>query len=53
MNRSKVDELLCEALETERGGVKIYEVALSCAQNADLRKEWRSSWPKAAVTSRY
>ncbi|MHB1607590.1 MAG: hypothetical protein ACYCXX_02930 [Acidiferrobacter thiooxydans] len=40
MNRSKVDELLCEALETERGGVRIYETALSCVQNADLRKEW-------------
>lgn len=40
MNRNQVDELLCEAIETERGGIKIYETALSCAQNADLRKEW-------------
>ncbi len=40
MNRTKVDELLCESLETERGGIKIYETALGCVQNADLRKEW-------------
>ncbi len=40
MNRTKVDEFLCEALETERGGVKIYETAINCAQNVDLRKEW-------------
>ncbi len=53
MNRSKVGQFLCEALETECGGVRIYETALSCVQNADLRKEWESSWPKAAVTGRY
>jgi len=40
MNRHQVDDLLCEALETERGGIKIYETALTCAQNADLTKEW-------------
>lgn len=40
MNRNQVDELLCEAIETERGGIKIYETALGCAQNGDLRKEW-------------
>ena len=40
MNRNQVDELLCEAIETERGGIKIYEVALSCVQNRDLRQEW-------------
>ncbi len=43
MNRTKVDELLCEALETERGGARIYETALSCAQNADLREEWEKN----------
>ncbi len=40
MNRDQLDELLCEAIETERGGVMIYETALSCAQNGDLRREW-------------
>lgn len=40
MNRNQVDELLYEAIETERGGIKIYETALSCVQNGDLRQEW-------------
>jgi rubrerythrin len=31
---------LYQALETERGGVKIYETALTCAQNEDLTDEW-------------
>lgn len=38
--RKQLDELLYQALETERGGVKIYEAALSCAQNEDLKEEW-------------
>lgn len=33
-------ELLYQALETERSGVKIYEAALSCAENEDLKREW-------------
>ena len=33
-------ELLQQMLETERGGVKIYETALQCVQNKDLRKEF-------------
>jgi hypothetical protein len=33
-------ELLYQMLETELGGVKIYENAVQCAVNADLRKEW-------------
>jgi rubrerythrin len=37
---AQVDELLYQALETELGGVKIYEKAISCAVNEDLRKEW-------------
>lgn len=39
-DRAQVDELLYQALETELGGVKIYETALRCAVNDDLRKEW-------------
>jgi ferritin-like metal-binding protein YciE len=37
---AQVDELLYQALETELGGVRIYEKAISCAVNEDLRKEW-------------
>lgn len=39
-NQAQVQELIYQALETELGGVKIYEAALRCAQNEDLRKEW-------------
>jgi rubrerythrin len=39
-NQDRVRELLYQALETELGGVKIYETAIRCAVNEDLRKEW-------------
>ena len=39
-NSAQLQELLCQALETEMGGVKVYETALSCAVNEDLKKEW-------------
>ncbi|MFO7324703.1 MAG: DUF892 family protein [Pseudomonadota bacterium] len=37
----QVEELLLQALETERGGIKVYEAAISAAQNEDLREEWQ------------
>ena len=40
MKTEQVTELLYQALETEKGGVQIYETALKCAVNADLKKEW-------------
>ena len=40
MNEARVKELLLNALETEIGGVSIYETALRCAVNKDLHKEW-------------
>jgi rubrerythrin len=39
MNKQR-NELLQQMLETELGGVKIYETALQCAVNEDLKKEW-------------
>lgn len=36
----QVSELLQQMLETEMGGVKVYETALQCAVNDDLKKEW-------------
>jgi rubrerythrin len=36
----QLHELLYQALETELGGVKVYETALQCVQNEDLREEW-------------
>ena len=40
MKQDQVHELLYQALETELGGVQVYETALRCARNDDLRKEW-------------
>lgn len=40
MKQDMVKELLLQALEHERGGVKIYEAALKCALNEDLKEEW-------------
>jgi rubrerythrin len=40
MERGQLEELLYQSLETERGGIKIYERAVQCAKNDDLQKEW-------------
>jgi ferritin-like metal-binding protein YciE len=40
MKKEQLTELLYQALETEQGGIKIYESAVACAQNDDLTKEW-------------
>jgi hypothetical protein len=37
---NQVNELLYQALETEIGGVQVYEAAVQCAINEDLKKEW-------------
>ncbi|KWS03996.1 hypothetical protein AZ78_1545 [Lysobacter capsici AZ78] len=37
---AQVEELLYQALETELGGIQVYETAIRCAVNDDLRKEW-------------
>lgn len=39
-DKKQLHELLYQALETERGGIKIYETALLCAKNKDLKGEW-------------
>ena len=41
MKREELDNLLYEALETEQGGVKVYETAIRAAVNDDLREEWQ------------
>ena len=40
MNTRQLQELLLQSLEHERGGVLVYKLAIQCARNADLRKEW-------------
>jgi rubrerythrin len=41
MKDEQVNELLYQALETELGGVQVYETALKCTVNEDLREEWQ------------
>lgn len=38
--KQQLNELLLQSLETELGGVQIYQTALGCAANKDLREEW-------------
>ena len=40
MKDAQVHELLYQALETELGGVQVYQTAIRCAVNQDLREEW-------------
>jgi len=40
-NKATLEDLLYQALETEQGGIKVYEAAISCAVNEDLREEWQ------------
>ena len=41
MNKAQIEELLYQSLETEQGGVQVYETALKCALNDDLKEEWQ------------
>jgi len=40
MKHSQIEELVLQSLEHEKGGVLVYETAVTCAQNGDLKKEW-------------
>lgn len=40
METKQLKELLLQSLEHELGGVKLYETALKCAVNEDLKGEW-------------
>ena len=40
MNIDQRNELLQQMLETEHGGVLVYETALKCVLNEDLKEEW-------------
>lgn len=41
MEDKQLGELLCQALETELGGVQVYTTALKCVENDDLKEEWQ------------
>ena len=40
MHEPQLKELLLQSLEHERGGVVLYQTALECAVNDDLKEEW-------------
>jgi len=41
MKHAQVKELMLQSLEHERGGVKVYEAALQCAVQEELKSEWK------------
>jgi rubrerythrin len=41
VHEEQMTELVYQALETELGGVQVYEAAVACAVNDDLKKEWQ------------
>jgi rubrerythrin len=41
MDMRMVKELLLQSLEHEMCGVKVYETALKCARNEELKEEWQ------------
>jgi len=41
MKQEQINELLFQALETEQGGVLVYQTALRCAVNPELEAEWQ------------
>jgi len=40
MKDTQINELLLQALTHEEGGIQIYQTALKCVCNEDLREEW-------------
>lgn len=40
MKSNELNELLYQSYETELGGVQIYEKAIECAVNKDVKEEW-------------
>jgi hypothetical protein len=40
VKQEQVHELLYQMLETEMGGVQVYQTALRCVQNEELKEEW-------------
>ena len=41
MKNEQLNQLLYEALETEMGGIQVYESAIQCATNHELKEEWQ------------
>lgn len=41
MNPKRIEELLLQSLEHEIGGTKVYQQAIACAVNPELKQEWK------------
>jgi rubrerythrin len=41
MEQAQLKELLLQSLEHERGGIRVFETALECVLNEDLKREFR------------
>jgi rubrerythrin len=39
-NKEQITDLLYQALETELGGVEVYQAAINCAVHEELKDEW-------------
>ena len=50
MPNEQVIELLLQSLEHENGGVQVYETALKCAVNEDLKEEWEKYLERPRTT---
>jgi rubrerythrin len=42
VNEKQITDLLLQSLEAEIGGTQIYETAVTCAINPDLKQEWET-----------
>jgi rubrerythrin len=40
LNENQLHELILQSLEHERGGINVYENAIQCVVNDDLKEEW-------------
>jgi hypothetical protein len=47
MPTSPIEELLYQALETERGSIRMYRAALGCVAEASLHAEWKERLAQA------
>lgn len=41
MNMKRIEELLLQSLEHEIAGIEVYQAAIDCAVNPELKQEWK------------
>jgi hypothetical protein len=52
MKREQLPELLYQGLETGMGGIQVYETALRCVEDDELKEEWEEYLEQTKTTSR-